>query len=79
MKTVTLKLSEELENELKIIAQDKGITKSSVIREALVEYLASADRKTGKTFTGLAADLAGSLNGPVDLSTSKKYMQDYGK
>ncbi len=79
MKTLTLKLPEILATRLNILAREKGVSKSEIVRRALMEYFAHDDgHKTG-SFLDLSKDLAGSIEGPSDLSTNKAYLERYGK
>ena len=79
MKTITLKISEKTEADLKYLASEKGTTKSLIIREAIESYLADKNVKRKSNFLELAGDIIGSVEGPEDLSTNPKYMEDYGK
>lgn len=81
MKTLTVKLPEELNAELTAAAAQRGESKSTLVREAIASYMredvaGSAD----VSCDDLAGDLAGSFSGPVDLSRGgKKYMTGYGR
>ena len=79
MKTLSLKLPEELDIRVGAMAKQRGSSKSEVVRSALEAYLASE----APTFTGSALDLAGNLvgalEGPVDLSYHQNYMRGYGE
>ncbi len=81
MKTLTVKLPEELDAELTTAAAQRGESKSFLIREAIASYM--RDEGAGSADVScddLAQDLAGSFSGPVDLSRdSKKYMKSYGR
>lgn len=79
MKTLTLKLPEILETRLNTIARKKGLSKSEIVRLALLEYLSHEDSSKGKSFLDLSRDLAGIIEGPSDLSTNKAHYEGYGK
>ncbi len=79
MKTLTLKLPQDLDTKLAAAARRQHRTKSAVAREALEAYLNGGKRAAQGTFLELAADLIGSLEGPGDLSHNSKYMDDFGK
>ena len=78
MKTVTFKLPENISNAVETAADKRGVSKSDLIREALVEYLANADSTSKNSFTALSKDLIGVADGPPDLSSNDKHMQGYG-
>ncbi len=79
MKTLTLKLPEVLETKLNIFAQQKGQSKSEVVREALAQYISRDTISESTSFLELAKDLSGTIEGPSDLSTNKEYLKKYGK
>ena len=73
MRTISLKLPEDLDHELSELAKRRGETRSMLIREAIAVYT----RKGRRSVAELAEDLAGSLDGPSDLST--QYLSGYGE
>jgi metal-responsive CopG/Arc/MetJ family transcriptional regulator len=75
MRPISLKLSAELEALLDRLSRERRLTRSEVVREALRAYAA----ETGDTVAAAAGDLAGSLSGPRDLSTSDKHMAGLGE
>ena len=80
MKTISLKLPEDLNAKLNRAAKQRDQTKSEVVREALEQFL-NGQRKS-KNFVSaleLAGDLVGCCEGPGDLSTNPKYMEGFGK
>ncbi len=79
MKTLTLKLPEILEARLNTFARKKGLSRSEIVRRALMEYFSRDNASNTGSFLDLSRDLAGSIEGPVDLSTNKSYMEGYGK
>ncbi len=79
MKTLTLKLPEILESKLNNIAHKSGLSRSEVVRNALTEYFSREDLRNAGSFLDLARDLAGSIEGPYDLSTNKSHLEGFGK
>jgi predicted transcriptional regulator len=79
MKILSLKLPDDLAQELSMRARSRGTTKSDLLREALVDFLAKEPQREKGSFLDLAEDLAGCLEGPEDLSYNKKYLADYGR
>ena len=80
MKTLTVKLPEELDAKLSTAAEQRGESKSSVVREAIAAYLGREGETTSDVSCyDLAKDLAGSCDGPRDLSRNKKHLQGYGR
>jgi len=75
MRLISIKLPEPLDRVLTELARRRRITRSSVLREALMAY----SEQPSKSFAAAAVDLAGSLSGPKDLSCSPRHMSGYGK
>jgi len=79
MKTLTLKLPEILENQLNVFARKIGLSRSEIVRRALLEYFKRDEKKDSISFLDLSRDIAGSIDGPPDLSTNKAHLEGYGK
>ncbi len=77
-KAITLKLSDVDLNKLNQLAEQRGTTKSNLVREALAEYLSEIEIKSKNSFTDIASDLAGIVDGTKDLSVNKKHLSGYG-
>lgn len=75
MRTISIKLPEHLNELLSALARQRRSSRSAVIREAVVAYATGPHRSV----TAAAGDLAGSLDGPADLSTDPRHMAGYGK
>ncbi len=75
MRTVSFKLPLELDDALNELARRRRSSRSAVVREAL-EALRADSRHS---VTALAGDLVGCVEGPGDLSTNPKYMDDFGR
>ena len=79
MNTTTVKLPPDMENRLKAEAKRRSTSKSMLVREALDLYLAEKHATAGTSCLDAAADLAGTIKGPSDLSTHKRHMEGFGK
>ena len=79
MKTLSLKLPESLAARLTAVARKRGQSKSAVVRAVLEDYLAASTRVAPGSCLELAADLAGCVAGPGDLSSNKKHLRGFGK
>jgi len=79
MKTLTVKVPEELDLKLSAVAAKTRETKSALIRAALDHILKSSEAITPNSCLDLAKDLSGSVEGPSDLSHSDKHLKGYGR
>lgn len=79
MKTISLKLSDSLEQRVASEARKRGVSKSQLVRDALESYLQNGGAVEGPSCLDLSRDLAGSVEGPPDLSTNPKYLEGFGR
>ena len=77
-RTITLKLPDALAARLRAVVQRRSRTQSEVVREALEKHLDGEATFVGSCLD-LARDLAGSLSGPPDLSSSRRHLRGYGR
>jgi predicted transcriptional regulator len=79
MKTLSLKLPDELNIKINAVAKRRRLSKSEIVRDALTAYLAKETTPQKGSALDLAGDLVGSLEGPGDLSHHEEYMRGYGE
>jgi len=80
MRTISLKLPEDLLAELEREAKARRVTKSVLVRQSLVSALRRRPSQRTASCYDLAHDLAGSLKGlPRDLANNPKYMEGFGE
>lgn len=79
MHVLTLKVPEKLERDLAEAARQRGVNRSVLIRELLEGALRQVTGRPEVSCAELAGDLAGSLRGPADLSTSPRHLKGFGE
>jgi hypothetical protein len=79
MKTISLKVHEDLDSLLTAAARRSGQRRSAIVRDALTAYLNATGEAAGGSCLELVADLAGCVKGPRDLSYHAKHLRGYGK
>jgi len=80
MRTISVKLPDELLAQLTRQARARRVTKSSLLRESLEKSLAEQPKVGAASCYDLARDLAGSVKGlPRDLADNPKYMEGFGQ
>lgn len=79
MKTISLKLPDNLDTQLATLAKKVRKSKSAVVREAIEVYLDQPQQRSDNSCADRARDLAGCLEGPSDLSSSKQHLRGYGQ
>lgn len=81
MSTLTIKISPDLEQALLQTSEQAHLSKSEVVRRAIVAYI--NQRKTVAPFVSAldqAGDLVGCFSGaPADLSSNPRYLDGFGK
>jgi plasmid stability protein len=79
MKILCLRLPEPIATRLAAVARKKGQSRSAVVRAILDASLAGGEATPEGSCMELAAELAGSLDAPADLSVDKKHLRGYGQ
>jgi predicted DNA-binding protein len=80
MRTISLKLPDELLAKLTRQAKVRRVTKSLFVRESIESALSEKPAAGEASCYDLAADLAGSVEGlPKDLAENPRYLEGYGK
>jgi predicted DNA-binding protein len=77
MKTLTVKVPEELDLKLAAVAAKRGESKSNLIRTAINSILNASEAVNLNSCLDMAKDLVGSVEGPSDLSCNKKHLKNY--
>jgi len=78
MDTLTLKVPDVIKTQLNSAAKKQGMSKSDIIRQALIEYFSKDTMTVSGSFLDLAEDLAGTIKASADLSTNKAHLEGYG-
>jgi predicted DNA-binding protein len=80
MRTISVKVSDELLARMDKEAKARRVTKSWLIRESLEKGLNGQSLAGAVSCYDLARDLAGTVKGmPKDLADNPKYMKSFGK
>ncbi len=73
---ISLRLPSDLEQELTQIAKLESTTKTQIVKEALVLFIANLKQKRSQTPYSLGEDLFGVADGEVDTSSHYKTKLD---
>jgi predicted transcriptional regulator len=80
MRTISLKLPDDLMADLVNAARERRMTKSSLVRESLEKALRRQPTTRSVSCYDLARDLAGTVKGlPEGLADDPKYMRGFGE
>jgi hypothetical protein len=80
MRTITLRLPDDLWAQLSAEARARRVTKSWLVRDCLETTLLERSPADAPSCYDLARDLAGKLKGlPKDLAENPKYMEGFGR
>jgi predicted DNA-binding protein len=80
VRTISLKLPDDLLASLDNEARKRGVTKSALVRESPERALHQPPQARAVSCYDLARDLAGSIKGlPKDLADNPKYMLAFGE
>ena len=80
MKMVSVRLPDPLDAKLRAVARRRRRSKGTVIRDVLERHFGTKG-KAGRAVScyDLLSDLAGTCEGPPDLSYNKAYMKGFGQ
>ena len=81
MNTLTIKIPPQLEQEIVLASEREHLSKSELVRRALVAYISQRNAAV-PTLSALeqAGDLVGCFSGgPSDLSSNPRYLDDFGR
>lgn len=78
MKTLSVKIPHDTNQALSALARRHGIAKSRLIREACQEYFTKQPEHAETSLLERIGDIAGSLNGPGNLTTTPEYLHRHG-
>jgi hypothetical protein len=79
-KRFTVRLPGALATRLHAEVERRQCTIAELVRKALESYLRDGgSAKRAPSFLELAGDLAGRIEGPEDLSSSRKHLRHYGR
>jgi hypothetical protein len=79
MKTISIKLPDDLLAKIQYAAKKRGETRSAFIRESVEESLSKEKNQGMGSCLDHARDLAGCVQGPQDLSTNPAHIDHYGR
>jgi Ribbon-helix-helix protein, copG family len=80
MNSVSLKIPPALDRAVAERARRRGVSKSAVLREAIERYLAADTPVLNGSFTDLAQEYLGCVEGaPADLSSNSAYFEEFGR
>ena len=79
MKVVSVEINEALSLRLEQAAEQRGQSEAALMREALERFLGEENTPPRGSFLEAAGDAIGCVEGPGDLSTNPKHMEDFGK
>lgn len=78
MRTITLKLPDELVARVTTAAHRRGMSTSALVRETLEQRLERESPERAGSCLDLAGDLRGVLLGPIDLASNPSRLRGYG-
>ena len=81
MNTLTIKISPQLEQEIVLASEREHLSKSELVRRALVAYISQRNAAV-PTLSALeqTGDLVGCYSGRLsDLSSNPRYLDDFGR
>lgn len=78
MKTLTVKIPDEVFAEIATDARRRNVPKSEIVRERLARVAPGAKRPKGSLWDRMEDLVIGSDSLPADLSSNKAHLKNYG-
>jgi hypothetical protein len=79
MERINVRVERKLKQQLEIEAQEKGVSPSEIVRQALHEHLRQQAPRESCYDMAKRLGIIGSARGlPADLSTNPKHMEGFG-
>ena len=80
MITITCKIPERLDAELETVAEMRGVSKSTVVRESIEANLPDQKKRAGLSAFDVMREACGIIKGgPRDLATHPRHMKGFGR
>lgn len=83
MTTLTIEISETLDEQVSVAAKRSKLSKEKLAAKALQDFInrQAANGSTKRTVADVARHLFGAIDtdAPVDISTNKKYLEGFGE
>ena len=81
MNTLTIKIPPQLEQEIVLASKQEHLSKSELVRRALVAYISQRNAAVpAMSALEQAGDLVGCFSGgPSDLSSNPRHLDDFGR
>ena len=79
LKTITMKVSEDMLEDIQTLTKDLDITQSSFVRDAIVDYMTRIHNQSKASFAEKTKKYRGIVSLAPDLSTNKQNLVGFGK
>lgn len=79
MRTMSLKVTDTLYGDLTALAEDKGLSRAALVRQALADFFRREKVPAKVSALAMLDDLVGSAEGPEDLSCNPDHLADLGQ
>jgi metal-responsive CopG/Arc/MetJ family transcriptional regulator len=79
LKTITMKVSEEMLHDIQAFTKDLDISQSSFVRDAIIAYMTKIHNQSNASFAEKTKKYRGIVSLAPDLSTNKQHLVGFGK
>lgn len=79
LKTITMKVSEEMLEDIQSLTKDLDISQSSFVRDAIIEYMTKIHNQSKASFAEKTNKYRGIVSLAPDLSTNRQHLLGFGK
>lgn len=79
LKTITMKISEDMADDIQKLTHDLDVSQSAFVRDAIVDYMAKMHSENKVSFAQKTKKYRGLVSLAPDLSTNKQYLVGFGR
>lgn len=79
LKTITMKISEDMADDIQKLTKDLDVSQSAFVRDAIVDYMAKMYSENQVSFAQKTKKYRGLVSLASDLSTNKQHLVGFGR
>ncbi len=79
LKTITMKITEDMLEDIQTLTEDLDITQSAFVRDAILDYMTKIHTESKSSFAEKTKKYRGLVSLAPDLSTNKQHLIGFGR
>ncbi|MBP9888764.1 MAG: CopG family transcriptional regulator [Leptospiraceae bacterium] len=79
LKTITMKITEAMAEDIQTLTKDLDISQSAFVRDAIIDYMTKIHSENNSSFAEKTKKYRGIVSLAPDLSTNKQHLVGFGR